>query len=243
MKRVGLLDEIRGFAIICMVIYHVMFDLNSIYGVNVPIFFESWFDVVRNIFAGTFIFISGSVCNFSRNNIKRGAQCFFLGMLITFIVAFAQPEYPIYFGILHLLGISMMIYGLTEPFFKAFPPFFGILVFGVLFFALYNIPRGYIGYDGVYAIDMPRKLYDVGVLFPLGFVKSGAKFGDYFPLLPWFCMFAAGGFFGVYAKENCLPRFFYNTRVPFLAAAGRYTIWIYLLHQPIAMAILNLIFN
>ena len=75
--RVGLLDELRGFAIICMVVYHAMFDLKYLFGVNVPIFFDDWFDIVQTIFAGLFIFISGTVCRYSRNNLKRGVQCFF----------------------------------------------------------------------------------------------------------------------------------------------------------------------
>ena len=50
-KRVGLLDELRGFAILCMVVYHAMYDLKFIFGVDVPIFFDSWFNIIRDIFA------------------------------------------------------------------------------------------------------------------------------------------------------------------------------------------------
>ena len=48
-KRVGLLDELRGFAILCMVVYHAMYDLKYIFGVDVPIFFDGWFNVIRDI--------------------------------------------------------------------------------------------------------------------------------------------------------------------------------------------------
>jgi uncharacterized membrane protein len=246
-KRVGLLDEIRGFAIICMVVYHGLFSMQNFYGVSVPVFFDDWFGIIRNIFAGAFIFISGAVCRFSRNNLKRGAQCFFLGMVVTFAVALVQPALQIHFGILHLLGICMIIYALTEAFFDFVPPLAGILTFGVLFFLLFNIPygapNGYIGFDGLFTIPIPEILYDAGVLFPLGFKSPHANYGDYFPLIPWFCVFAAGCFFGVYARDNALPRWFYKTRVPFLAVTGRYTIWIYLLHQPIIILILNIIYN
>ncbi|MCL2636885.1 MAG: DUF1624 domain-containing protein [Oscillospiraceae bacterium] len=245
-KRIGLLDEIRGFAIICMVVYHFLFSLQNFYSVDVPVFFDDWFSIIQRTFAGAFIFISGCVCRFSRNNLKRGTQCFFLGMVITFVVSLVQPAFPIHFGILHLLGISMIIYALAEAFFDFVPPLAGILIFGFLFFALFNIPHGdpgYIGFNGLFVIPMPELLYDAGALFPLGFNSPYANYGDYFPLLPWFCIFAAGCFFGVYARDNALPRWFYKTRVRFLAATGRYTIWIYLLHQPIIIAILNIIFN
>jgi uncharacterized membrane protein len=226
-----------------MVVYHVLYSMQRFYGVDVPIFFDDWFGIIRNIFAGTFIFISGTVCRFSRNNLKRGVLCFFLGMLITYVVTLAEPGVIIHFGILHLLGISMIIFALTEPFFDLVPPLPGMLVFGFLFFALFGITSGYIGFERLFHIELPNNLYTAGVLFPFGFIAPEANYSDYFPLLPWFCVFAAGCFFGVYARENRLPRYFYKPRVKFLATTGRYTIWIYLLHQPIAMAILNLIFR
>lgn len=241
-KRIGFFDEVRGFAIICMVVYHVLFDLKYFHGVNVPIFFDGWFDIIRDIFAGTFIFISGCVCRFSRNNLKRGVQCFFLGMLVTFVSAFVSPEAPIYFGILHMLGISMMLFGLLEKFLDAVPIFPAMTVFLILFALCFNIPRGYIGFD-MFSIELPREIYNAKLLFPLGFQEKAFYSVDYFPLLPWFFLFIAGSCFGVYVQKGSAPRFFYKTHVGFLAAAGRHTIWIYLLHQPIAYVVLNLIFK
>ena len=125
--RVGLLDEVRGFAIICMVVYHAMYDLRFVFGLDVPIFFEDWFDVIRDVFAGMFIFISGTVCRYSRNNLKRGAQCFFIGMVMTFVMPFFTGG-TIYFGILHFLGVSMMLFGLGEKLFDILPAWVGIIV-------------------------------------------------------------------------------------------------------------------
>ena len=100
-SRVGILDELRGFAIICMVVYHAMYDLKYLFGLDIPIFFDGWFDVIRDIFAGLFIFISGTVCRYSSNNIKRGAQCFFIGMIMTFVMPFFTSG-TVMFGILHI---------------------------------------------------------------------------------------------------------------------------------------------
>jgi len=252
-KRVGFLDEVRGFAILCMVVYHVMFDLNEIFGVKVPIFFDGWFYIVRDVFAGAFIFISGTVCRYSRDNTKRGAQCFLLGMAVTFVTAFAAPDYPVMFGILHFLGICMIIFGLGSgkseqngSFWDILPAPVGIAVNVILFVFTLNIPTqpsGYIGFGSLFKINMPRFIYDAKLLFPLGFLSEDAAFGDYFPLLPWIFLFFAGAYFGVFVKDNNAPAFFYKTRVRFLAAAGRHTIWIYMLHQPIAYLILSLIFR
>jgi uncharacterized membrane protein len=243
-KRAGLLDEVRGFAIICMVVYHVMFVLKEFYDVNVPIFFEDWFDVIWAVFAGSFIFISGIVCRYSRNNIKRGAQCFLLGMILTFITAVAVPEVAIAFGILHFLGICMLLFGLGEKIADIFTPLVGITLCVLLTCLTCNIRGGVFGLplSGLF-FKLPRILYDANLLFPLGFTGQNFTSGDYFPLFPWVFVFFAGTYFGVYVKRGECPLWFYTTRVPFLAAAGRHTLWIYLLHQPIAMGILYLIFN
>ncbi|MCL2634436.1 MAG: DUF1624 domain-containing protein [Oscillospiraceae bacterium] len=241
-KRAGFLDEVRGFAILCMVVYHVMFLLKFQFEVDVKIFFESWFSYIQSFFAGTFIFISGTVCRYSKNNIKRGAQCFLLGMVVTFVVALFVPQFPILFGILHFMGICMILFGLGEKMWDYIPAFIGIIICVALFVLTFNVRNGYLGF-GELSIALPDMLYEARLLFPLGFRYKGFDSADYFPLFPWMFLFFAGGYFGVYVKNNQMPAFFYKTRVRFLAATGRYTIWIYLLHQPIAFLILSIIFR
>ena len=242
-KRVGLLDELRGFAIICMVIYHLMFNLKYMFGVDVPIFFDSWFNVVRDWFAGLFICISGIACNYSSNNLKRGVQCFFIGMIITFVTAVAMPQSPDRFGVLHCLGICMMIYGLGERFLKKIPSLVGIIVCICLFLVTMGFPYGYIGINNVFFIKLPSFLYQYDMLYPLGLPNGAFSSMDYFPLLPWLFLFIAGAYFGVYVKKGLMPKFFYNTHIKFFAAAGRYSLWIYVLHQPVILLVLCIIFQ
>ena len=242
-NRVGFLDELRGFAIICMVIYHLMYNLKFIFGVDVPIFFDSWFYIVQTIYAGMFIFISGIVCNYSHNNLKRGAQCFFIAMVFTFVTAFVMPGSPDMFGVLHCLGICMMIYGLSEKALVKLPSFLGIIICVFLFMLTYDFHRGYSGIAGLLRFKMPSELYSTSVLFPLGFPRSGFSSLDYFPLLPWLFLFIAGSFFGVYVKKGLMPAFFYKTHIKFFAAAGRYSLWIYVLHQVIIYPVLCIIFG
>ncbi|MCL1904199.1 MAG: DUF1624 domain-containing protein [Oscillospiraceae bacterium] len=258
-KRAGFLDEVRGFAIICMVVYHIAFTLEEFYDINVPFLFDEWFYLIWAVFAGSFIFISGIVCRYSRNNIKRGAQCFLIGMMLTFITAVAAPSVAIMFGILHFLGISMMIYGLGAALWDKIPPPAGIAACVFMFAATWNIDAVWTRYNGEYVMaqegvigfklipflsfSLPRALYEAKLLFPLGLTGAGFFSGDYFPLFPWVFLFLAGAYVGIYIKRGSFPSFFYTTRVPFLAITGRYTIWIYLLHQPIAMGILYFIYG
>lgn len=249
--RVHLLDEIRGFAIICMVVYHALFQLKYTYDVNIPIFFTDWFDIIRDIFAGTFIFISGIMCRYSRNNLKRGVQCFFLGMVITFVVPFFGES--ITFGILHFLGISMMLYGLFGDGLEHLPATVGLIICAVLAVFTWNIQTiyykdgtfdpGFFGIPGVFEWNLPAKAYEVGALFPFGMYARGYESGDYFPLFPWLFVFLGGSYFGEWSKKGTLPKFFYESHISWLAKAGRYTIWIYMLHLPVIYLICELIFH
>lgn len=253
-QRVILLDEIRGFAIICMVIYHTLFQLKYSFGVDVPIFFTDWFGIIRDIFAGTFIFIAGVMCRYSGNNLKRGAQCFFLGMVVTFVVPFFGEH--ISFGILHFMGIAMMLYGLCGVVLEKAPSTVGIVVAAILFVLTMNVPREYYSYNGMIGFEggffgienlfewnLPDKLYHFNELAPLGFFNSAFGSSDFFPLIPWVFVFIGGSYFGGWAKSGVLPKFFYNSHIKWLANVGRYTIWIYMLHLPVIYLICMIIFH
>ncbi|GHU47512.1 hypothetical protein FACS1894120_5590 [Clostridia bacterium] len=264
--RVHLLDELRGFAIICMVCYHTFFDLRYIFDVPVPIFFEGWFDVIRDVFAGLFIFVSGVCTRYSRSNLRRGVLCFFCGMILTFVTAFAAPDTPIEFGILHFLGVSMMIYGFLcdrggrggsvesdesgdSPFTRFLTRHASVIFVAawVLFLLTKHVQFGYAGLFG-FSVRLPDMLYDARLLFPLGFREAGAGFGDYFPVLPWFFCFTAGAAGGVWVKSGVsplgrIPAFVYRRHLPFFGLCGRYTIWIYMLHQPVVYLVLSAVFG
>ena len=156
------------------------------------------------------------------------------------------------FGILHFLGVSMMLFGLGQKLFDLLPSWVGIGVCVLLFILTMNvrltyangmISPGYIGIPNLFAIKLPMEAYNVGVLFPLGLHNASFSSSDYFPMMPWFFLFLAGSYFGIIAKAGRLPKFCYPTHIKWLAAVGRYTIWIYVLHQPVLYGIFSLIFH
>lgn len=238
--RVSLLDEIRGFAIICMVVYHAFYNLVFMFGFDIPVFTSVGMNTVRDIFAGMFIFISGSVCHYSKSNLKRGALCFACGMLLTAVTWLVIPAQIIKFGILHLLGICMMLYPAVQGLLKKLPDFAGLPVFIAAFLTTYNLPRGYLGFKPYFALTLPRGPYDANV-FPLGFRSETFFSSDFFPILPWSFIFFAGFYFGRILKSGKMPGFFYSLHCPPLAAVGRNTLIIYLLHQPVIYGIMELI--
>lgn len=241
--RVHLIDEVRGFAIICMVVYHTFYDLVVIFGVNIPIFYTDFIEVLVYIFVGLFVFISGTASEFSKSNLLRGFKCLGFGLLMTAFTFFFMRDQLIVFGILHMLGCSMIIYGLLSKWIRKIPPLMLIIIVTLLFILTYGVSDGSIGIGGVFSIKLPRVLYDVKFLFPLGFVSSTFYSADYFGLLPWFFCFLAGSGFGRLIRQRRLPQFVYDSHIKPLSFVGRNTLVIYVVHQPVVYGILYLIFK
>lgn len=238
--RVPLVDEIRGFSIICMVVYHAAYNLVFLFSVDIPIFTSSGMNALRDLFAAIFIFISGSVCNYSKSNLKRGALCFCCGMLLTAATYFFMPQQLILFGILHMLGVCMSLFPLVKKPLYKLGSAAGYILFFSLFFITFNLPRGFLGFNNCLSAKLPEAFYSAN-LFYFGFASPAFCSADYFPLLPWIFVFFAGAYFGRDLKDGKMPPFFYASHCRPLAAAGRNTLLIYLLHQPLIYGAMSLI--
>ena len=239
-RRIILIDELRGLCILLMVVYHAFFNLVFIFGVNIPAFHAPFLQrFLQPLVAGTFVMISGIVSRYSRSSLKRGILVFLCGMAVTAVTAFFMPEQIIIFGILHLLGLCMIVQGIisksagvTRP--DRLPALPGAMMFLAVFFAAYNLPRGYLGFEGTaFHIMLPETLYTNIWLSPIGFPAVGFVSVDYFPIIPWIFLFFAGSCLGAMFQSGRAPEFFYKKRIRFLSATGRHTLIIYLLHQPI----------
>ncbi|MCI8623730.1 MAG: DUF1624 domain-containing protein [Provencibacterium sp.] len=239
--RVHLLDELRGAAIILMVCYHAGYDLVAIFGVDMPFFYSAQLNLIRDIMAGAFIFISGCSCRLSHSNLRRGLQTLLLAMGMTAATWLVIPEQIIRFGVLHCLGCCMLLFALLERGLDRVKPFPGALLAGVAFYLTFTLPSGVFG-GLTYRFLLPRGLYDCGFLFPLGFPSPQFFSSDYYPLLPWFFLFLCGAYIGVYIREGRFPAGAYRLHCRPLAFVGRHTLWVYLCHQPILFGALSLIF-
>ena len=247
-RRAYFLDELRGLVVVLMIIFHGAYDLVYVFGVRFELFYSPLFQRwLQPFIACSFILIAGIVSRYSRNNIKRGALVFACGMLMTVGTYLFMPSLIIRFGVLHLLGACMMLYGIASHFRRGRPDrlsaFAGIFIFGALFILLHEVPSGYLGIIGTdFVIRMPRFLYQPW-LAPLGFPGVGFTSSDYFPLIPWAMLFSAGSYLGVLFHQNFMPDFFYRRHFSFLGKIGRHSLLIYLLHQPVLYGLLWVIFK
>ena len=137
----------------------------------------------------------------------------------------------------------MMIYGFIGKYTSRIPWIIGMIVFGLLYVLTLNVPKGYIGFNWLFRIDLPSSLYGAELLFPLGFPSASFSSLDYFPLLPNFLLFMAGTSLGVLFRSGRAAKGMYMTRFSGLAFIGRHALLIYILHQPVTVVILELLFK
>ncbi|WP_319506491.1 heparan-alpha-glucosaminide N-acetyltransferase [uncultured Methanolobus sp.] len=231
-------DAFRGIAIFLMVFYHFFFDLNflDIHEFNTH---SGILLIIGRTAAILFIFLVGVSLTLSYSRafslhgtqnqfphfLKRGAGIFAWGLVITFVTAIALERGTIYFGILHLIGVSIV---LAYPFLKYWN---FSLIAGILFLFAGVIM------DSAYA-DFPWLLW-------LGIKPYGFYTLDYFPLIPWFGVVLMGVFTGnslypEYHRSFRMCDCENNAVVGLLGYLGKKSLLIYLVHQPVIVGILFL---
>lgn len=235
-RRLWEVDVARGVAIIMVVIYHLAWDLNAFGGWDISMRSGFW-HYFQRVTASTFILLVGLSLTLSyrraskpdkrayRYHFRRGLKLFALGMVITGVTWLLLRQGYVQFGILHFIGISIMI---------AYP-----------FLGLRFINLGL----GLVLLMAGRFISEIivptGWLVWLGLQPAGYYAIDYFPLVPWFGLVLIGIFLGnwLYGDQPRihLPDLSHLAPVIFLTKLGRHTLSIYLFHQPILIMFLVLV--
>jgi uncharacterized membrane protein len=233
------IDFIKGFFIICVVVFHFLWDLNFFYDFRINLYgvIGSFF---QKLGACSFFLINGITSvlqkNFQKNSynfitaLKRGIRLLIFAIFLSLIVNYFYPQNKIIFGVIHSLAVcSIIIYPFLSK--KLLALFVGILII---------ILNKYIS-----TLIVSNKF-----LIPIGIRYFGFSSVDYFPLVPWFGVSLIGSFLGNFfynedfdfksfsdfflkKKDN----FFFKT----LIILGQNSFIIYILHQPILYAIFILI--
>lgn len=234
-RRIYLLDELRGFAIICMIVHHSLLDVGDVLHMDWGYTAFNKLCIVQPLFWAIFIVISGICSRLSRSTLKRGLFVIGCALAITLVTAVFMPMFgfvkcEIYFGILHCLGSCMVIAGLLMPLINKINYKLGAVVSLLLFALFYGIEDRTLLFG---LIKLPETLYKTNILAPVGLHGPEFFSADYFPIIPWIFMFLFGAFLGKLAKDEALPEFMYKKRSAFLCTVGKNSLWIYLAHQPV----------
>lgn len=218
--RIWEIDYLRTIAMSLMVLFHLIYDLDNFTSIDVDYKSTFWYWIGKTS-ALLFIFISGVSSGLSRRPFKRGLQVFSFGLLITLVTFILMPKDYVRFGILHFLGVSMMLY----PLVRNLPSLMLFLL------ALFSFAIGY----AIYGLILPFPW-----LLPLGIVPPDFSTIDYYPLFPYLG-FSFLGFLGYkqfYGKgKRLFPR---RTPAKEVTWMSNHSLGVYLIHQPILLALIYL---
>ena len=236
-ERFKLIDTVRGFSFICMVFYHLLFDLVYIYNVKIPLFDSDIIKILQQMIVFSFVFISGISVHFSRNKLKNGIIIFLCGLILTLVTFVFIPSQFIAFGILHMLGLCGILTALFYDKLIKIPPAAGIILSVLFFLITENISSGYISLLN-FKLYLPKIFYDLKYSFPFGFYDSAFHSSDYYPLFPWAFIYFTGLYYWLFVKNFKIIYKINRLGIPVLNKAGEYTLIGYMLHQPVIYIIL-----
>lgn len=263
------LDALRGLAILSVVWDHFMYDLAYMFyyewqylgaegllkaGDFARTYHDGFLRVIGwPFFVFIFFFVSGTCTTFSRNNFFRGLKLAGVAILVS-VVTYVLEEYLafsgsfILFGVLHCLALCILLYSLVEFITKiSFQRFkhFRFIKAGVYFaiavaLLIVNYTTNVTLYDVNVHNATVQSSWDLAGMFV--FVRNWWT-ADYFPLLPFFGFFMLGAAISpiLYPnKESLLPKLDGKWH-KFLTIPGRYSLYVYLGLQIVAVVVLCLV--
>lgn len=234
-RRVGLFDALRGLALVNMAAYHGVYDWVSVF--DRP---AAWFTrtdsarVWQQAICWTFLLVAGAVFCYGKRPARRGALVFGCGMVLTAVTLLVMPSERILFGVLHLIGASVLLTALLRRGLERVPALPGAAVSFALFLLCRGVPRGIFGV-GPFSAALPSALYRTQAFFWLGFPGPGFFSADYFPLIPWLFLFWTGFFLWRFLRPHLEPPLRGRTICRPLEWMGRHSLLLYMAHQPVLL--------
>lgn len=235
------LDVWRGGAIIAMVLFHFVF-LQDFLGYQRLAYDEGiWFLLARFV-QWSFLLLVGigirlswqksvlykkSKVDFLFRQLKKGVIVLSCAWLITLLSALLVPEAFVRFGILHLIGVSIL--GLS---FLADRP--NASAFVAIFIYLLSFI--------VQSITVHQEW-----LLIFGFYYRFQSL-DYFPIIPWMAIPALGISLGSRLYPSFAPKIKVDPKSPYapllgvLAFLGKYSLFIYMAHIPVLLGLVVLLY-
>ena len=241
-ERYHLLDALRGFAIYHVIIFHLLYDVYVVYGLNPDWPYQTWVQLWQRNGCGLFVLVSGMVFALGRNTFKRGLQLQILGLIITLATYVFAPSEVIYYGILTFFGSAMWLTLLLKGFLQRIPAILGMLASVVCYVLTKDVATGVASFFGRKLFEFPEWLYQ-NCFAILGFHSNTFYSSDYVPLLPHIFLFWFGMYLFAWLREIKLTHLLTGGNYKIFTWPGTHSLEIYILHQPILMGLCYVIFG
>lgn len=231
-RRIDALDLARGAALAAMAAYHGLWDLGFLQLTPQNLALTPPGRLAAHGIAGAFLLLVGVGLVLANGGgvrwrpfFRRLARIGGAALLITVATRIAFPQSYIFFGILHCITVSSLI-GL--PF-----VFLPVPVTALTAAAVMLAPQ-----------IAAHPLLDAPELYFLGLGRGLPDTNDWVPLFPWFGVVLAGIALARIARPARAGSRFARWRARSAAArgaafAGRHSLAVYLVHQPVLLALLT----
>ncbi len=223
--RIALLDAARGLALLGMVVFHLEWDLAHFgYVRTLPSASTAW-TAFGHVVAAAFLVLSGVGLMLARDRglrpaLRRIARIAGCAAAVTVVTAWLFPQETVTFGILHCIAATNLIA-----------------------LAFLRAPLWIVVAAAMAAVTAPALLTTGATEGPpwwwLGLSSSVPRTLDYRPVLPWLGLALVGVAAARVLPLTSLP--ILPARLSSLALAGRHSLVIYLVHQPILFGLLWLV--
>lgn len=230
LARLAAIDAVRGAAIAGVVLYHVVWDLAFLRLTGPELASHPLWIAFGRVLAGSFLFLAGFSLVLANDTwvswgkySKRMLKIVAAALAITAVTWFAFPQSFVYFGILHAIafGSAVGVAFLTKPAWLTAAVGAGVL----------TVPRFF-----------SSALFDPRWLAWIGFSQDTPPSNDFVPVFPWVGVFLLGlAAAQAVDREWLAGRLGASRRNPVsvgLIWLGRHSLAIYLIHQPVLLAVL-----
>ncbi|GEO83427.1 MULTISPECIES: heparan-alpha-glucosaminide N-acetyltransferase [Alphaproteobacteria] len=230
-RRIEALDAARGLALIAMATYHFTWDFEFFGYLDPGTATHGWLKLYARVIASSFLFLAGFSLVLAqypvlkpRSFAKRLAVIVAAALAITLATAIAMPDGLIFFGILHAIAAASLI-GLA---FLRLPPVLTLLA-----------AAGAIALPDSYRSE----IFDAPALLFVGLSEHLPRSNDYVPLFPWIGALLIGiATARIAMARGWLVRLAHVPAGPgWLRLAGRNSLLVYLVHQPLLIAVVFMI--
>ena len=241
-KRFIEIDILRGLALILMIFGHILWDLDYF---GLTTMNNNIYSFLQQIVPPLFFLIVGISLIVSKKKIEkitlkqekkyyihlliRGFKILILGLILTIFSLIFIPSKPVFFGVLHCIGLTII---LSIPFLKYRNYNLSFAI--ILLFIGSIINQNHVANPTIFQLILGFHQVDIWRYTV-----------DYFPILPWFGVSLLGIVIGDWLycgdkRKFKLPNIEKYRPIKVFQWAGQHSLLIYLIHQPLIAGFLSI---